>query len=102
MTTEALRYNQGKLRYSLISQQALEGLMETLEYGANKYALDNWKKGLNYKSVIDSMMRHVNAMLRGEVEDPESGILHIDHVQANAMFLSHFIRSCSYEQFNDL
>ncbi len=100
--TKAERHNANKQRYSLVSPFALKGMMGVLEYGASKYSPDNWHKGLSYKEVINSMMRHVNAMMLGEMEDPESGLLHIDHVQSNAMFLSHYINSGRYEKFNDL
>lgn len=99
---KADRYNENKPRYTLVSQPALAGLIGVLEYGANKYSADNWQKGLSYKSIIDCMMRHINAMLVGEMEDPESGLLHIDHVQSNAMFLSHYINSMRYKEFDDL
>lgn len=99
---KAERHNENKPRYTLVSQEALAGLIDVLEYGARKYSPDNWHKGLSYKSVVDCMMRHINAMLRGEMEDPESGLLHIDHVQSNAMFLSHYMHSLKYEGFDDL
>ena len=43
---QALRYNQGKLEWSLVDFDTLEGLSKVLEYGAQKYARHNWKKGM--------------------------------------------------------
>jgi len=103
-TPVAKRDNKDKPRYSLVSQDALDGLIRVLEFGATKYDRDNWKKGLPYQSVVDSMMRHINAILRGELFDEESKEMHIDHVMCNAMFLSHFMKNSPRynNQFNDL
>ena len=89
---QALRYNQGKLKWSLIDFKSLEGLVEVLEYGANKYAPDNWKKGMPVKEVAESLMRHLFAFLDGEDVDPESGCRHISHVMCNAMFIEFILR----------
>lgn len=83
----ALRYNQGKPQYSLLDLKSLEPCVRVLEFGANKYARDNWKKGMPREQIIDSMMRHLAALIDGEEIDPESGLSHIGHIQCNALFL---------------
>ncbi len=40
-TKQALRYNMGKLEWSLVDFDSLEGLVKVLEYGAAKYSLTN-------------------------------------------------------------
>lgn len=98
-----IRANEGKPRFSLISPYAAEGLAKVLTYGAAKYEPHNWKKGLSFEETIDSLMRHLTAIQRGELIDPETGLMHIDHVQCNAMFLSHFMHNpAQYEKFNDI
>lgn len=87
------RYNENKPLMSLASPLASEGIASILTFGAKKYAKHNWMKGLPYTEVVDSLLRHVSAFLRGEDTDPESGLLHVDHIQCNAMFLSHFIHA---------
>ncbi len=89
---QALRYNQGKLQWSLVDFDSLEGLVRVLEYGAAKYAPDNWKKGMPVTQVSESLMRHLFAFLRGEDVDPESGCRHISHVMCNVMFLEYIMR----------
>lgn len=84
-----LRYNTGKPQYRLLSLEAFEPCVRVLEFGANKYAPNNWKKGFNLSTVLNSMMRHLSAILEGEENDPESGLPHIGHLQCNAMFLGH-------------
>jgi hypothetical protein len=89
---QALRYNQGKLSWSMVDFDSLEGLVRVLEYGAKKYSKDNWKKGMPVTQVSESLMRHLFAFLRGEDVDPESGCRHISHVMCNAMFLEYILR----------
>jgi hypothetical protein len=79
-TKQALRYNMGKLEWSLVDFDSLEGLVKVLEYGCHKYARNNWKKGMPVTKVSESLMRHLFAFLRGEDVDPESGCRHISHV----------------------
>lgn len=112
---KALRYNEGKPKYSLIDLEAFEQCARVLDYGAKKYTIyvdkggneikgsevtlmsetlkvkhsgrDNWKNGLKKSEVLDSMLRHITALRNGEELDPESGLSHIGHIQCNAMFL---------------
>lgn len=95
----ALRYNQDKLRWSLVDYEALEPMVRVLEFGADKYAPDNWKKGMSYRSTSESLLRHMYAFMNGEDIDPESGISHIGHVLCNAMFLSNYLKH--REEFDD-
>jgi len=85
----ALRYNSGKPMWSLVDFDALIPMVEVLMYGAQKYAPDNWKKGLPINEILDSMQRHMNAFRAGENEDEESKKKHVGHILCNAMFLSY-------------
>jgi hypothetical protein len=87
---KGLRFNTGKLRWGLVVFKALEPMVKVLMFGAAKYTDNNWKKGLPPREVLECMQRHLAALLDGEVNDPESGLPHIGHVQCNAMFYSYF------------
>jgi hypothetical protein len=89
---KALRYNEGKLQWSLVDFDSLEGLVRVLEAGAKKYSKNNWRKGMPVTQVSESLMRHLFAFLGGENVDPESGCRHISHVMCNAMFLEYILR----------
>lgn len=84
---QAMRFNDGKVQLSMIDLNALEPMARVLEFGAEKYARDNWKKGMPLTKTLDSMLRHIAALQRGEYFDPESGLPHIGHIQCNALFL---------------
>lgn len=87
------RYNEGKVRWSLVDFPSLEPMVRVLMFGAEKYSAHNWKKGLPVTEICDSMMRHITAFLAGENDDPESGISHVGHIQCNAMFLAYMMKN---------
>lgn len=97
---QALRYNNGKRKWSLVDFESLEPMVEVLEFGAKKYSKDNWKKGMPMSEVVESLLRHVYALLRGEMIDTESLLRHIGHIQCNALFLSYIEKH--KPEFNDL
>lgn len=82
------RKNDGKPKYSLLDLQCLEPCVRALEYGLQKYNKRNgWKKGFPVSELLDSLIRHISQLLAGEEKDKESGLSHICHIQANALFL---------------
>lgn len=99
MDIPARRYNSGKPKYSLLRTSCFKDCVSVLEYGRNKYsdfdedgnmtydARNNWNNGLVLSEVIDSLKRHIAEIEDGNMIDPESGLPHIGHIQANAMFL---------------
>lgn len=119
MAEEALRYNEGKPQWSLVDFDSLEPLVRVLEYGAHKYSIfeskdgklikgadisieeakdlelissgkDNWKLGFSDKlKILESLFRHLKDLMKGELNDKESGLPHIGHILANAMFFSY-------------
>lgn len=86
------RYNEGKLRYDLLHPDAQKGIVEVLTSGAEKYSERNWEEGMPWSKCIASLKRHLAAIEAGEDYDKESGLLHIDHLQCNAHFLSAYYR----------
>ncbi len=91
---EAVKFDAGKLDWSLVPFDALEGMVQVLEFGAKKYARNNWQNngGLSHTRVLNSLMRHLFAYAGGEDKDPETSLSHISHAMCNLMFLAHYIK----------
>ena len=81
----SLRYNTGKPDYSLIPLASLKEAAKVLEYGATKYARDNWRKPTNWSVSYACLMRHMAAWQSGEDLDPESGFSHLGHAACNIL-----------------
>jgi hypothetical protein len=92
-TKEAVKHDDGKADWSLVPFESLEGMVKVLEFGAQKYAGWNWTTngGFSYTRVLRSCLRHLFAYMRGEDNDPESGLSHIHHAMCNLLFISHYI-----------
>lgn len=95
-TSEALKFDQEKPPMELLSRAALEGTAKVLAHGAKKYTkdgvpgTDNWRKGMPWRKLIGSLVRHAMEFQDGQDIDPESGLPIIDHVICCAMFLSEY------------
>tara|TARA_R110000796_G_scaffold181330_1_gene297909 strand:+ start:44429 stop:44854 length:426 start_codon:yes stop_codon:yes gene_type:complete len=115
-----LRFNTGKLKWGLVSWRALAPMVQVLMYGAHKYTTfkredgatitgadisvddakglevvtsgaNNWKLGLHYVGITESLKRHLFAFIEGEDNDDESKISHVGHILCNALFLSYMV-----------
>ena len=86
-----LKYDSGKLRFSLIPPIATTSLAEVLTFGAAKYAPNSWQTVPNGEErYLDALYRHLEAYRNGELTDPESGLSHLAHAITNVAFLLHF------------
>lgn len=90
-TERAERHNAGKLQWTIVDFDSLASLVQALEYGAKKYAPDNWKKGMPVNEILDCAFRHLIAFKQGETFDSESGVSHIGHAMANLMFIQYML-----------
>lgn len=93
-SSNALRFNGGKPRLSLLPDKALIAEARVWECGERKYGRDNWRKlwGKDTKSVVlDSALRHLVAMLAGEDRDPETGCYHAAHVRCNMAMIIEYL-----------
>ena len=88
---KALRFNNGKPKWSYVHYKSLEPMIKVLEYGALKYSPFNWQKPMPLNEILESMQRHLASLMDGELIDAESGISHMGHIQANAMFYNYHV-----------
>ncbi len=88
-----MRFNEGKVDWTQMHYKSMEPMIRVLEFGARKYAKKNWMKEMDPDQIMNSLQRHVAAIMDGEIIDSESGIAHMGHIQCNAMFYNfHYLR----------
>lgn len=76
--------------FHLIPKEALIGMARVLDYGAKKYAPDNWKNCDDINRYKDALWRHMLDWQGGEECDSESKLKHLYHMMCNAAFLIWF------------
>ena len=85
------KHDGGKLRYSLLPKGTVNEVLKVLEFGAKKYAPDNWMKVDNAQTrYYDAALRHITAWHEGEKLDSETGVSHIAHALCCLHFLMWF------------
>ena len=89
-TGSALKFDDGKLPPHLLSTEAMNQTAAVLQFGADKYAAHNWRKGFVWSRPLAAAMRHITAFNAGEDKDPESGLSHLAHAACCIMFLLEF------------
>lgn len=93
---EGRKADSGKRRFSLLPWKALGVVVDVLEFGARKYAVDNWKHVPDAeRRYFDAALRHLQAwwtakQLGEEATDPETGISHLGHAACCVLFLLGF------------
>ncbi len=86
------KYDQEKPDFSLIDAEWLEEVAKVMTFGKKKYDAHNWRKGIALSRVLSAGLRHLWAVVRGEDNDPETGLSHLAHLSCCAMFALHFIK----------
>lgn len=88
-TPAAIKHDQGKVDWAILPIGASEEIIKVFQFGAEKYARGNFLdgEGLAYTRVLNSLLRHTYAFMRGEDTDPESGLSHMAHAGANVYML---------------
>ena len=89
-TGSAIKFDDGKLPLHLLSTEAMNQTAAVLQFGADKYAAHNWRKGFTWSRPLAAAMRHITAFNAGEDKDPESGLSHLAHAACCIMFLLEF------------
>lgn len=94
-----VKYDGGKLDWSLLPVESVEQVLEVLMFGAEKYAPDNWKHVDNAQTrYYNAALRHITAWKKGKKLDPETGKSHIAHATCCLLFLLHFEESEKLEE----
>jgi hypothetical protein len=86
--TKGMKFDSGKLDYTLLPWDGVEEVVKVLEFGAKKYARDNWKKVENAETrYMAAAFRHLVAHSKGELNDSETGLSHLAHAGCCLLFL---------------
>lgn len=87
MSNTGVKFDSDKPRMDLLDPSFTVGVAEVLTFGAQKYAANNWRKGMEVTRLISAIHRHLAAIQSNEDIDPESGLPHAYHIACNTMFL---------------
>lgn len=87
------RYNSGKPDLTLIPLITLYDEAKVWEYGAKKYARNNWQKGMNWSVPLACALRHLAKFQAGEDLDEETGLPHIAHAMCNLRMLTLYAKT---------
>jgi hypothetical protein len=93
MTTKTVgrKDDTGKPRWSLLPWISVAAVVVVLEYGARKYAPNNWQHVVGpQERYFDAAMRHLYAWRCGEHADQESGCSHLAHAATCLLFMIWF------------
>lgn len=86
-----IKHDLGKPDFSLIDPYWHEDVAQVLTFGAKKYKRNNWQKNTDKNRTIAALERHLNAIKKGELIDPETNMQHTAHIACNSMFLHYMI-----------
>jgi hypothetical protein len=84
---ERFNTNKPKLSFILDFPRAITEVCRVAEMGAEKYNRNNWKKGLLFTEVEDSLLRHLLDFHNGRDMDEESGLETLAHAVWNGLAL---------------
>ncbi len=90
---QGIKNDTGKPAIDLIDAHFIEDVARVLTVGAEKYDVDNWKRGMALGKALGGVLRHTWAVLRGEYLDPETKLSHVAHAACGLMFVHYFLRT---------
>ena len=86
--TVGKKYDNDKLRWSLLPLGALQDVVKVLEFGAKKYAPDNWKYvDQAEERYWNAAMRHIIAYKLESPADSETGLSHLAHAVCCLLYI---------------
>ena len=83
------KHDSEKPRYDLLPPVAIDLMAQAMTFGAKKYKPEGWRTVPDaLQRYQAALLRHSFAMLRGELNDPESGLPHAAHAMCCAAFIA--------------
>lgn len=106
MSSEGVKNDQGKLRWTLLPIEPINEVIRVLMFGSETYDDDNWKKVPNAKErYYDAALRHITTWKQGNIYDGDecgddkekkmkdgekSGFHHLAHAVCCLLFILWF------------
>jgi hypothetical protein len=82
------KFDKEKPDYTLLPWDAVEDVVRVLDFGAKKYARDNWKYVDDaHNRYLAAAFRHMSAYAQGEQTDAETGLSHMAHAACCVLFM---------------
>lgn len=84
------KFDEGKLRWNLLPNEALEEVLRIFEFGANKYGEFNWltnSKGVSWTRYSNALERHLKKWKLSKDYDEESNMYELAHLITNGLML---------------
>jgi hypothetical protein len=87
----------------MLMPKAMEAIVQVIEFGEHKYgpATDRGWLEYDHNEVLDSLARHLVALIGGEQNDPESGMPHSAAILFNAAVFAELTITDSYFEEKD-
>jgi hypothetical protein len=89
-STEALRFDDDKLRFDLIPTEVVIELARAYSMGAIKYGDNNFRKGMAWSRCVRSAFSHFYKWLSGKGVDEETGCHHLALAAWNLLTLLYY------------
>lgn len=86
-TKPGYKLDNGKAPMDLLPWPALDEVASVMGFGATKYGVDNWRKGMRWGRVAAAAFRHLSAWMCGFDKDKETGYSHLAHAACCILFL---------------
>jgi len=88
---ETVKHDDGKTRWDLLPWDELADLADVFAFGAEKYGVDNWRKGLSWWRLFRAMIGHAIEHRIGHTRNAQDGnVYHLAQVAWNALVLLHY------------
>jgi len=94
MTDSAMHKSEGKQRVQIVPLEVLFGVADVMDnvIKAGKYPEDDWRKGMSYKEILGSILRHLikwSSPFHSDFDDDDggTGLNHLDHALTCLMYL---------------
>lgn len=92
MSTDALKYDDGKQLDHLSPPLTKTMMVNALKYGLSKYFKNSWRAGFKVSRMYDACCHHIDAFFHERQDlDPESGVHHLDLALFNVVMMRYSV-----------